>query len=134
MRQAGGPEAHRLAARHYGVERLRIPGERGARLGRRIVDRAVEIDGCRPGICSAVASRDVDVLAAERSRPVRRKHDLAAILAHVRLDVVEGVAVPCAAELADKRSRTERAIRALRAHEDVAGKQAALRSDASWRN
>src|SRR5207247_3945011 len=71
------------------VQRACIPRERRASLAGGRVDGGPEIGRRRPRIVGAFARRDPDVLPL-RAGPVRREHDLASVLAHVRLDVVRG--------------------------------------------
>src|SRR5215211_9097087 len=113
---------------------LAMPGERGSGFARARVDGSAHVDRWRPRICGAVARRGVDVLAAQRVRAVRREHHLSAVLPDVRLDVVGGCRRRSrAAELADERRRTERAVCALGAPVDIARDEPALRGDARAR-
>src|SRR5215204_7230881 len=98
------------------VQRLRVPGKGGARLAGSRVHSGARVDRRRPGVGEAVALRRPDVLTAEAASAVRREDDLAAVLSHVRLDVVRSRVV----ELHDRRRCPEAHVALLLADVELA--------------
>src|ERR671911_1812945 len=67
---------------------LGVPREGGPRLAEARVDVRAEVYGGGPRVLDARACRRPDIRTAEAASAIRREHDLAAVLSHVRLDVV----------------------------------------------